>query len=84
MNPKELAKLAKACRAAGIKSYKSGDVEFTLTDDAPQKKSKIQTAKVHHEQGDIEAQDTWEALSDEQKLFYSVNPGELEAPSESN
>lgn len=34
-SPKELLKLANACRKAGIKSFKSGELEFTLTDEAP-------------------------------------------------
>lgn len=33
--PKELKKLADACRKAGIKSYKTSEFEFTLSEDAP-------------------------------------------------
>jgi hypothetical protein len=35
MSPKELKKLADACRKAGIKHYKQGDIEFTLADAPP-------------------------------------------------
>ena len=34
-NPKELQKLAMACRKAGIKSFKCADFEFNLTDELP-------------------------------------------------
>ncbi len=34
-NPKDLKKLADACRKAGIKTFKSSEFEFTLSDDAP-------------------------------------------------
>jgi hypothetical protein len=40
MTPKDLKKLADACRKAGIKHYKNGEIEFTLSDDLPQKESK--------------------------------------------
>lgn len=84
MTAKELAKLAKACRAAGIKTYKDKDIEFTLTDEVPVKQSKAKQAKIDFSStaSEIEAVDTWESLSDEEKLFYSVNPGALETPSE--
>lgn len=39
---KELAKLAKACRAAGITSFKGGGIEFTLSDSVPPPKAKKQ------------------------------------------
>lgn len=35
MTPKELIKLAAACRKAGVKHFKNAEFEFTLTDDAP-------------------------------------------------
>lgn len=38
-NPKELKKLVKACREAGIKQFKGNGYEFTLTDEAPVKRS---------------------------------------------
>ena len=75
MDPKQLKKLAKACRDAGISSYTCPEFSFTLTDHAPEKKSKTKESKIHHEQGAIEAEDTWESLSEMDRLFYSVNPG---------
>lgn len=79
LDPKELKKLADACRKAGIKSYKSGDVEFTLTDEPPpvsayKKRKAFKTspeASNSPEDGLIEA-DGWDTLSEEQKLFYSA------------
>ncbi len=41
MNYKELAKLAKACRKAGIKHYRCEEYEFTLTDEAPPKVTRL-------------------------------------------
>lgn len=35
MDPKQITKLAAACRKAGIKHFKTADFEFTLTDEAP-------------------------------------------------
>lgn len=35
MSPKEIKKLADACRRAGIKSFKNSEVEFTLSDVLP-------------------------------------------------
>jgi hypothetical protein len=43
---KELKKLAAACRAAGINSFKCGELEFTLGD-KPTKPSKNGNTKVH-------------------------------------
>lgn len=37
---KEIAKLAAACRKAGISTFKGGGIEFTLTDYLPEPKSK--------------------------------------------
>lgn len=36
---KEISKLAKACRAAGISTFKGGGIEFTLTDAPPPAKT---------------------------------------------
>lgn len=38
-NAKELAKLAAACRKAGISTFKGGGIEFTLSDHTPEPKS---------------------------------------------
>jgi hypothetical protein len=44
-NAKELAALAKACRKAGISTFKGGGIEFTLTDAIPSAKSPKKAAK---------------------------------------
>lgn len=45
-SPKELKRLAAACRAAGISSFKGDGVEFTLSDEAPVSKYKKSKAKI--------------------------------------
>lgn len=37
LSTKDLVKLANACRKAGIKTFKSEGIEFTLTDEIPEK-----------------------------------------------
>lgn len=84
MTPKELKKLADACRKAGISSYSDGQVSFTVDlHISPMKVGKITRGRpLPSDPSEIEAKDTWESLSDEQKMFYSVNPSELEAQSD--
>lgn len=78
-DPKQLKKLAAACRAAGIKHYKSGDIEFTLAD-APYKPKKARgasakTVSTQDSGPDLDpATDGWEGMSDEEKLLWSTNP----------
>lgn len=74
LSPKELKKLAAACRAAGIKSYKTPDFEFTLTDEAPAPKNIKSTANKTSNAEFIESDEykAMDALTDEQLLFYSV------------
>jgi hypothetical protein len=78
MTVKELKKLAAACRSAGIKTYKSGDVEFTLTDEAPLTPYKAAKAalkasdKASQQAEDVES----DGLSGDDLLFWSV--GETE------
>lgn len=84
ISSKELTKLAAACRKAGITSFTSAEFSFTLSDMVPAKatkKAKSAAAKDFTDTA-IEAEDTWESLSDEEKLFYSVNPGALEESNE--
>lgn len=72
MNVKELKKLAAACRKAGIKTYKCGDVEFTLTEDEPQSAYKLK--KTDSKPADNFAPDTnfeSDSLTEEQLLFWS-------------
>lgn len=72
LTPKELIKLASACRKAGIKSYKQGDVEFTLTDDLPEIRSNSKkTSGVSLSANDTDLADG-EELSPEDLLFWSV------------
>lgn len=80
MTPKELKRLAEACRKAGIKHYRDASgLEFTLTDDAPvstyKKRSampKIDSKASNSPDIDKIVDDGWDTLSEEQKLFYSV------------
>jgi len=84
LNPKELKALAKACRDAGIKSYKADGVEFTLTEDAPQSPYKKRKAKASpidpNVAPDLVDTDGWDTLSEEQKLFYSSHDPLFESP----
>jgi len=67
---KELKKLAKACREAGIHYFKSSDFEFTLNGVAPEKphRSKLSSSDV---QGEIES----DSLTEEELLYWSTNGG---------
>lgn len=80
---KTLKRLADSCRKAGIKHFKSGDLEFTLSDDAPVSNYKKQksTKLLPHDGGDTKI-DTGN-LSDEQLLFYSVVDPTSDSPEES-
>lgn len=70
-NAKELAKLANACRKAGIKSFKGAGIEFTLTDEAPVKNTKKTAAAVAQDtQGSIESDEP----GYEQLLHWSIAP----------
>lgn len=68
-NAKELKKLAKACREAGIHYFKSADFEFTLTGVAPEKRStsKGTPALLPETNGDIET----DSISEAELLFWS-------------
>ena len=71
MTPKELIKLAAACRKAGIKHYKSADMEFTLKDDAPvstYKQKKAASPYTNPVADDFESDE----LDDDQLLNWSV------------
>lgn len=73
MDLKALKELAKACRLAGIKSYKSGDIEFTLADEAPtvrtRKKKKVEQAQEVVANQPVAAEEN--NLSEEELLFWS-------------
>lgn len=72
IDTKSLKKLADICRKAGIKSFKSAEFEFTLTDEKPAsnyKKLKEKVSKRSISSSlDVE---TDPELSAEQLLFYS-------------
>ena len=71
--PKELKRLAAACRKAGITHFKQGDLEITVSEDAPQQHLKRgKHAASTSVQGEVESQSDWESLTDEEKLFWSV------------
>ena len=73
MNAKDLKKLAKACRAAGIKSYKDQHLEFTLTDDSPSttRKSRMIKSTQNLAQSVDSAFET-DTLSQDALLMWSV------------
>ena len=75
MSPKDLVKLAKACRSVGIKTYKDSDVEFTLTDELVSTRVTKRTQKAEMSaisNNLVEDAFKSDALTDEQLLFYSV------------
>lgn len=63
---KALKKLADACRKSGIKHYKSADMEFTLTDYAPESNYKKKQAASEPQELAPE-----ETLTQDQLLFWS-------------
>ncbi len=74
MEVKELKKLAAACRKAGIKTFKSGEIEFTLAD-APVKAPRA-SKKVAAPAGAAEIDEKgWDSFTDDEKMFWSApNP----------
>jgi hypothetical protein len=68
---KALKKLADACRKAGIKHYKNGDLEFTLSDDPPVSnyKRRTQQPELINSADSLFQTDT---LTEEQLMFYSA------------
>lgn len=71
--PKELKRLAAACRKAGITHFKQGDLEITVAEDAPQMRLKRgSNTDAVSAQNDVNSEGAWDSLSDEEKLFWSV------------
>lgn len=72
--PKELKKLADACRKAGISTFKQGEIEIHLSGEAPQSNYKKKQAKNYGPDKPLEE----ETLTEEQLLNWSVfsPPGE--------
>ncbi len=72
MDPKNLIKLAKACRAAGIKHYKCPEFEFTLTDEVPVSNYKKRvTAKPQIQETSSSLIET-DSLTTDQLLMWST------------
>lgn len=71
-NAKELRRLAAACRKAGITKFKQGDLELTISEDAPAKVVKLTTKSASSVQDTVDNDGDWESLSDEAKLLWSV------------
>lgn len=80
--PKELKKLATACRKAGIKSLKCEGFEFTLADQMPE--TKTARKKATQSSGDlqsvIDADFESEGLTQDQLINWSVSGLEDETP----
>lgn len=72
MDIKQITKIAKACRKAGITSFKCPEFEFTVSDNLPEPKRihKSQIASKDAEVSEPEKVET-ETLSDEALLFWS-------------
>lgn len=83
-NPKELIKLAKACRKAGIKAFKGFGFEFTLTDESP-RPTALRTKNKGLPEAPIasnsESKDELkpESLTEEELLFWSVKSEQSES-----
>ena len=73
VDPKTLKKLAKACRDAGIKHYKDADMEFTLTDEAPQAAAPRGRKAAPKPAPGVAPEFETDSLSPEELLFWSVN-----------
>jgi hypothetical protein len=72
-DPKELKKLAEACRKAGISSFKGYGVEFTLSEAIPPKKARKRSQKASTSLYDGLPDDIKSELpTEEELLFYSA------------
>lgn len=72
MNPKELKKLAAACRAAGIRTYKDANIEFTLSDEPPVSNYKRKTSAKESDADLGDPNYTTDTLPEEALLFWST------------
>lgn len=68
-SPKELKKLADACRKAGIVTFKADGIEFTLAD-KPQPKV-VKKALKQTNNSPVISQDDWDGLSEIDRLLWS-------------
>jgi hypothetical protein len=82
IDPKELKKLADACRKAGIKHFKNSELEFTLTDEVPVSdyKRKKQVFLPHSSIIDETIKNA-DSLTQDELLFWSTGGDEEEAES---
>lgn len=71
---RDLISLARACRKAGITHFRSGDVEFTLSDEPPAEnfRNKTKSTVVSPAGPEVDAKFESDGLTEEQLLFYSV------------
>lgn len=75
-SPKELKKIAKACREAGIKIYKGEGFELTFTEEAPAPKRAKQAPQAPvHAPSPANEKFTTDSLSEEELLLWSASPG---------
>ena len=74
VSPKELERLAKMCRKAGIKSFKSPEFEFTLTDEAPQKTTKAAIKASNAQYNNPDKDFETDTLTEDQLLMWSAAP----------
>lgn len=77
LSPKDLKKLAAACRAAGIETFKGFGVEFTL---APKPQAKVAKSKAKVNPGPDKEIET-DSLDPESLLFWSITGESDEAVS---
>lgn len=74
MDPKELKRLAAVCRKAGIKTFKSGDIEFTLADTPVKAPKAAKKADLPTGASEIDEKG-WDSFTDDEKMFWSTpNP----------
>lgn len=73
MTTKEVVALAKACRKAGIKSFKNNEIEFELHEFLPATQARRRSKKVLVPLDKIETIESggWAKLSLEQQLYWS-------------
>lgn len=81
IDPKELKKLADACRKAGIKHFKNADIEFTLTEEAPVSNYKRKKEVIMLPEGSLlqETIKNADTLTEDELLFWSTGSDEEES-----
>jgi hypothetical protein len=67
MTPKELLKLANACKKAGIRHFRQGDIEFTFGEEE-------QPIVVNSNKAQVQGAVTTDSLSETDLLFWSTVP----------